>query len=98
MSSWYVLNAMGFYSFCPGSPVYSVGRPLFDEVVIHLSNGKDFTVLARNNSKVNMYVQGASLNGKQLDAPFFSHEDILQGSTLEFEMGSTPHKGMWPAE
>lgn len=98
MSSWYVLNAMGFYSFCPGDPVYSVGRPIFDEVIIHLSNGREFKVVTRDNSPEHMYVQSASLNGKQLDAPFFSHEDILQGSTLEFEMGPTPKQGLWAAE
>ena len=61
MSSWYILNAMGFYQVCPGNPVYSIGRPLFDEVTIHLPNGKDFRIQAKNNSLKNKYVKSALL-------------------------------------
>ncbi len=89
MSAWYVLNAMGFYSFCPGEPVYSIGRPVFNKVEIDLPNGKAFTVIAKNNSADNLYIQSAKLNGKTLDEPFFTHTDILNGATLEFEMGAT---------
>jgi predicted alpha-1,2-mannosidase len=92
MSAWYVLNAMGFYSFCPGDPVYSIGRPLFEKVVINLSNGNKFTVIAKNNSPGNLYVQSVKLNGQTLDEAFFSHKDILEGGTLEFEMGALPNK------
>lgn len=95
MSAWYVLNAMGFYSFCPGEPVYSIGRPLFDKVEINLSNGKRFTILANNNSSENCYIQSVKLNGKELDRPFFSHEDILNGSTLEFEMGDRENQQLF---
>ncbi len=87
--------AIGFYSFCPGNPVYSVGRPLFDKVEINLSNGKVFTIIASNNSAENRYVQSVTLNGKPLAEPFFSHNDILNGGTLEFEMASSPNKGLF---
>jgi predicted alpha-1,2-mannosidase len=86
MSAWYVLNAMGFYSFCPGEPVYSIGRPVFDKVRINLSNGETFTIVANNNSKENRYIQSVRLNNQKLDKPFFSHDDIVTGGTLEFEM------------
>ena len=87
MSAWYVLNAMGFYSFCPGDTNYSIGRPLFDEVKIKLPNNSSFTVIAKNNSSKNKYIQSAKLNGKPMNKPFFSHDDILKGGILEFEMG-----------
>ena len=89
MSAWYVLNAMGFYSFCPGDTNYSIGRPLFDEVKIKLPNNSSFTVIAKNNSSKNKYIQSAKLNGKPMNKPFFSHDDILKGGILEFEMGET---------
>ncbi|HEC41579.1 MAG TPA: glycoside hydrolase family 92 protein [Bacteroides sp.] len=95
MSAWYVLNAMGFYSFCPGEPVYSIGRPVFDKVEISLTNGKVFTVIATNNSPENSYVQSAKLDGEQLTKAFFTHENILNGGTLEFEMGATPNKDLF---
>jgi len=95
MSAWYVLNAMGFYSFCPGKPIYSIGRPIFNKVKINLSNGKVFTIIAKNNSRDNLYIQTAKLNGKPLDKPFFTHKSILNGDILEFEMGATPNKNLF---
>ncbi len=95
MSAWYVLNAMGFYSFCPGKPVYSIGRPLFDKVEIPLTNGNTFTVRAKNNSIENKYVQSVKLNGTELTKPFFTHEDIINGGVLEFEMGVTANKSLF---
>jgi predicted alpha-1,2-mannosidase len=95
MSAWYVLNAMGFYSFCPGEPVYSIGRPVFDKVEVNLSNGKVFTVIAKNNSPENFYIQSAKLNGKPMKEAFFTHNDILNGGTLEFEMGVAANKNLF---
>lgn len=92
MSAWYVLNSMGFYQVCPGKPVYSIGRPLFDKVVINLPGGKKFTIVAKNNSRRNKYIQSMTLNGKPLETPFFTHEDITSGSTLELVMGAEPVK------
>ena len=90
MSAWYILNSMGFYQVAPGKPVYSIGRPLFDKVTVNLKAGKKFTVIAKNNSRANKYIQSMMLNGKPLDKPFFTHRDIVDGGTLEFVMGSTP--------
>lgn len=92
MSAWYVLNAMGFYQVSPGKPVYSIGRPLFNEAKINLTNGKTFVIKAVNNSKENKYIQSISLNGKQLDTPFFNHSDIMNGGELQLTMGATPKK------
>jgi predicted alpha-1,2-mannosidase len=86
MSAWYVLNSMGFYSYCPGIPEYSIGRPLFDEVKIHLENGKIFTIRTVNNSAVNKYVESARLNGKKLATLFFSHKELMEGGVLEITM------------
>lgn len=94
MSAWYLLNAMGFYSFCPGSPEYSIGRPLFDEVKINLQNGEDFTIRTKNNNPKNKFIQSASLNGEELNRPFFEHDDILNGGILEFVMGPEPNS-LW---
>ena len=95
MSAWYVLNAMGFYSFCPGEPIYSIGRPVFDKVEINLPNGKVFTVIATNNSGKNRYIQSAKLNGETLTTAFFTHDNIVNGGTLEFEMGANPNKDLF---
>jgi predicted alpha-1,2-mannosidase len=92
MSAWFVLNAMGFYSVTPGDPVYSIGRPLFDKVTVSLQNGKKFRIIAEDNSTANKYVQQIFLDGVKTDKPFFSHENILKGSTLVLQMGPEPSK------
>ena len=91
MSAWYLLNAMGFYSFCPGNPEYSIGRPIFDKITLNLQNGKKFVIEARNNSKSNKYIQSAKLHGKTLNTPWFQHADITQGGSLTLEMGHAPN-------
>ena len=90
MSAWYILNAMGFYQLCPGRPVYSIGRPLFPEVTIHLPGNKTFRILTKNNSRQAKYIKSVKLNGKPLRRPFFTHEELAAGGTLEMEMSARP--------
>lgn len=90
MSAWYILNSMGFYQVCPGKPVYSIGRPLFPKATIHLEDGKTFSIVATNVSRENKYVQKMVLNGQPLSKPFFTHQDLTNGGTLELVMGKQP--------
>jgi predicted alpha-1,2-mannosidase len=90
MSAWYVLNALGFYQVAPGTPVYSIGRPLFERAEVELPGGKKFTVVARGNSGDNKYISSMKLNGKELRVPFFSHEELMRGGTLELQMTNKP--------
>ena len=92
MSAFYVFSAMGFYPVSPGIPAYNIGSPIFNRSTIELDNGKQFTVIARNNSWNNKYIQSAKLNGKAHDKPWFTHEDIMNGGTLELFMGNRPNK------
>lgn len=92
MSAWYVLNAMGFYSFCPGRPEYSISRPLFDEVTIRVAEDRVFQVRAVGNAPENQYIQAATLNGKRLSRPFLSHQAIMDGGVLELVMGPAPNE------
>jgi predicted alpha-1,2-mannosidase len=91
MSSWYVFSAMGFYPVEPPSLTYEIGRPIFDKVTIHLSNGKDFVIEAQNVSESNMYIQSATLNGRPLVKPWFEHSKLIGGGELTFVMGSSPN-------
>jgi len=95
MSAWYIFSAMGFYPVTPGSPVYAIGSPLFERATIMLSGPYKkgpFTMIARNQSPKNKYIQSATLNGKPLNGPFIRHTDIANGSTLIFIMGPRPNK------
>lgn len=91
MSSWYVFNAMGFYTVAPGRPVYDIGSPLFKKSTIDIGGGKTFTVEAVNTSKQNKYIQSAEINGKSIDRPWFTHEELMQGGKLVLNMGSRPN-------
>jgi len=86
MSAWYLISSMGFYQVCPGNPVYTIGRPLFDKVTIHLENGKTLVIKAENNSPINKYIGEFLVNGEVRKSPFFTHAEISNGGELSFKM------------
>lgn len=90
MSAWYVFSALGFYPVDPVSGRYEIGTPLFENSEFKLANGKKFTVKANHVSKANIYIQSVTINGKSLDTSYITHEQIMSGATLVFEMGSKP--------
>jgi putative alpha-1,2-mannosidase len=91
MSAFVVFSMLGFYPVTPGIPTYDVGSPVFDKATIHLKNGKDVVIVARNTSHENKYVQSIVLNGKPLNQVWFRHADIANGGALEMTMGDTPN-------
>jgi predicted alpha-1,2-mannosidase len=90
MSSFVVFSAMGFYPVKPGIPMYTITSPVFSKVTIDLHNGRRFTLIANKCSRTNKYIQSATLNGKKLDSPWFSHDELINGGTLVLEMGEVP--------
>ena len=90
MSAWYVFSAMGFYPVNPVSGEYEIGTPLFSEIQMHLDNGKTFTVLAPGVSRENIYIQSVKVNGQPYDKSYITHRQIMDGATVEFEMGPEP--------
>lgn len=92
MTAFVVFSQMGFYPVTPGSPTYNIGSPFFEKTVITLPNGKTFNVVAQNFSKENKYIQSAKLNGKTWNKPWFSHDDVKNGGTLELIMGNKANK------
>ncbi|HBS86164.1 MAG TPA: sugar hydrolase [Bacteroidales bacterium] len=92
MSSWYIFSSMGFYPVCPGSLEYIIGSPCIPKATITVDEGKTFVMEAKNLSKDNIYIQSANLNGKQLNRTFITHDEIMKGGNLVFEMGAEPNK------
>ena len=90
MTSFVVWSSLGLYPVTPGKAEYTIGSPVFPEARMHLSNGKTFEIIARGASRDNKYIQSATLNGRVLDKPFLSHEDLMAGGRLVLEMGSEP--------
>lgn len=92
LTSFVVFSSIGFYPVTPGFPAYNIGSPLFSDIQVRLGNGKIFHIIADNCSDENKYIQRATLNGKAWNKPWFSHDDIKNGSTLILEMGKHPNK------
>src|SRR5207248_3639032 len=68
-----------------------IGTPLFKEAIIHLENGKTFTIRATNPSPINKYIKSAKLDGRSLTDPFLGYYSVMVGGkTLEFEMTDKP--------
>ncbi|WP_316845940.1 GH92 family glycosyl hydrolase [Pedobacter psychrodurus] len=98
MSAWFIMTSLGLFQTdggCNTNPQYEIGSPLFSKVVIDLGNqygrGKSFTIEAKNSSRVNKYVQSASLNGKILNSFSFPSSELLKGGKLTLVMGSEPN-------
>ncbi len=99
MGAWYVMSAMGLFEMdggCAVRPIYEIGSPIFDRVVIHLDpkyyKGGQFVIETKSNSKDNVYVQSAALDGKALNKPWLYHGELVDGGKLVLEMGPKPNK------
>lgn len=95
MAAWYIFSALGFYPVNPDSGIYAIGSPVVSKAVVHLDrdkyHGRTFTVLAKNNSAENIYIQSAELDGKPLSKPWLTSEQITSGGTLRLVMGPNPN-------
>lgn len=87
MTAFVVFSQLGFYPVTPGIAAYNIGSPVFEESVIDLGNGHTFTIVAKNASEKNKYIQSATLNGEEWEKPWFSHDEIEDGGTLVLIMG-----------
>lgn len=98
MSAWYILSSVGLYQVDPVGGRFVIGSPLFDKATVNVGAGKTFTVVAKNNSDRNIYVQSARLNGKALKNSYIEFNDIRHGGILELVMEPKPSKwGAAPA-
>ena len=90
-SAWYVFSAMGFYPVTPATDEYVIGSPLFQQMVIHLPNGKKVEIEARNNSKDNVYIDEMKFNGKTHSKNFLKHSELMKGAKIQFHMSDKPN-------
>lgn len=92
MTAFVVFTSMGLYPVTPGLPFYDITSPVFEKTTINLTNGNKFTVIAKGASKTKKYIQKAFINGKEIDSPFITHEQIMEGATLELVLDELPNK------
>ena len=91
-SAWYVFSALGFYPVCPGTDQYILGTPLFKSTRLHLENGKIVTIKANNNNAANRYVKDMKVNGKTFTRNYLTHDQLLKGVNIQYQMNSVPNK------
>jgi len=96
MSSWYVFSAMGFFPTCPARPVYDIGSPIFNEVKVHLRNGKKLVIRSENCERDNIYIKSMWLNGMEYNKSWISHSDITHGGEISFIMNEVPELSFSP--
>lgn len=92
MSAWYLFSAMGFYPVCPGSDQYVIGAPFLPYMQINLPNGKTVTIKAPGVSDHNRYIRNVRVNGRPYTKLYFTHDQLVNGATIEFDMTSKPNK------
>ncbi|WP_103070610.1 GH92 family glycosyl hydrolase [Aquimarina sediminis] len=92
MSAWYIFSSLGIYPMNPASGEYQIGSPIFEKSTIKFSENTTFVIEAENVSDKNIYIQSATLNGKEFNRPYITHQELVQGGTLHFVMGDTPNK------
>ena len=94
-SAWYVFSALGFYPVCPGADEYAIGTPLFKNAVIHLENGNDVRIEARNlgnkDEELNVFISEMEINNKRWNENFLNYNDLLDGARIEFMMQTKPN-------
>src|SRR5574337_2088728 len=92
MSAWYVFTALGFYPVAPANNQYIIGRPFVRRAVMHLPNGKTFTITTEGLGKEHPYIGSVTLNGKPLARDYLTYAEITRGGTLHFTMQAQPNK------
>jgi predicted alpha-1,2-mannosidase len=90
MSAWYIFTCLGFYPLCPASDYYVIGAPQIPQAVMHLSNGKSFSMKAEGLSDENIYVQTVRVNGRNWNSPFLPYRELKNGGSIVFTMGPQP--------
>jgi predicted alpha-1,2-mannosidase len=93
MSAWLVWSALGFYPAIPGAPLYVIGSPAFDEAVIRLGDGATFAVRAPGASLIRKYVDSAVLDGSPFERTWLTHDEMIAGGALDFELSVHPNRG-----
>ena len=97
-SAWYVFSAMGFYPVCPGAGEYVLGAPYFDEMTLHLENGRNVSIKANGNTDDNCYVNSLTLNGKPYSKNYIKRSDLMQGAQFVYNMSAKPNYNRGTAE
>nr|WKN35597.1 GH92 family glycosyl hydrolase [Tunicatimonas sp. TK19036] len=98
LGAWYVMASIGLFDvkgLTDANPAFQLASPLFDKVTIQLNPdyyaGKEFTIITKNNTSANTYLQSVQLNGKALDQLAIPLETVANGGEMIMELGAQPN-------
>lgn len=97
MSAWYVLSSMGLYQVEPAGGKYIIGSPIFDKASVNVGKGKTFSIICRDNSKENMYIQHIKLNGRPYTKSYIMYNDIMKGNAWKYRWAAS-HPSVRPVQ
>lgn len=82
MSAWYVFGAMGLYPLLVGDEYYDLTSPLFDRVLLRLTNGNVLTIQTEGRKKKDAPIKSIHFNGKKIADYRISHNELIKGGEL----------------
>lgn len=88
MSTWAVFSMIGFYPDCPGSPEYTLTRPVFDKIRIRLDKRyhptSELVITKDTLLKDERYIRSIKVGNRR--AGFrISHDELIRAGSLRFE-------------
>lgn len=99
MSAWFIISSLGLFQMdggCSLEPYYEFSCPRYEKATIHLSEkyhgGNTLTIIAKNASDENMYIQSVTVNGKRVREFKFPQKEVINGGKIVFKMGPNPKK------
>lgn len=98
LGSWYVMASMGIFDvkgLIETDPTFQFGSPIFDAIRIETRNGNEIIINTKNNSKENVYIQSITVDGNPYSDREIPLDKLLNGASIEFELGPKPNKTMY---
>ena len=97
MSAWFVLTALGFHSTTAASNRFDLNTPYFQKQTVKLDPkyhscavAGTLTIETDWDPADNWYIRGVTLNGKAIDRPFITYEELTAGGVLRYELAAEP--------
>ncbi|KIJ59754.1 glycoside hydrolase family 92 protein [Hydnomerulius pinastri MD-312] len=90
MSAWYLFSALGFYPVSPVSGEYVVGTPFFDMAIVDFPSAEKKLLVLSAGAPSRPYIRSLDINGRNVEEPVITHEELVKGGLFLFEMSDSP--------
>ena len=80
MSTWYVLNAIGLYTYSPADPEYIVTVPIFPKTTFTAGDGRTLTITREGSGEK---IKEIYCGKKKVKGWFVNHNDLFKAGELK---------------